>query len=271
MSVPASRLDFALLDDLAFAAQSSRLSSYRPPRPLAPAGLGPIVELWLLVSGGLFSPDILEWIPGNAAALLSALRSRRDEWISANGRIGVCRAVRSDPNADERSTGFQMAVKRAAAQTAGFSGQVPGLLLAGLVELESNVHEHSDAADTGIIAFRAAPGVFEFVVADAGIGVLRSLGKSKAFSGLRDHGEALHQALTEGVSRHGVNAGRGFGFRQVFVGLADLHGSLRFRSGDHAMTLDGISPNEKGSRISQKVPLQGFFAHVRAMLPQKAR
>ena len=130
-------------------------------------------------------------------------------------------------------------------------------------ELESNVHEHAEAPDSGVIAYRAEAGAFEFVVADRGIGVLESLRSSGEYEYLRDEGTALRAALTEGVSRHGRDVGRGLGFRPMFRGLVDLYGELRFRSGDHAMTMDGVGPDVATARIAQKARMPGFFASVR--------
>jgi hypothetical protein len=87
------------------------------------------------------------------------------------------------------------------------------------------------AANTGFVAFRAIPEAFEFVVADRDIGILNSLKTAAEYAHLTDHGHALRLALSEGCSRHGTAAGRGMGFRPLFIGLANLHAGLRFRSG----------------------------------------
>lgn len=41
--------------------------------------------------------------------------------------------------------------------------------------MRSNIYEHSGRPGTGLAAFRVGEGVFEFAVADSGIGVLESL------------------------------------------------------------------------------------------------
>ena len=135
-------------------------------------------------------------------------------------------------------------------------------------ELESNIHEHADASETGILAYRAEPGAFEFVVADRGIGILNSLRRNADFAVLPDEGKALEAALADGVSRYGSSSNRGYGFRPIFTGLMNLHGQLRFRSGDHAITMDGVSPELATSRLTQKAPLDGFFASVRCHAKQ---
>ena len=130
-------------------------------------------------------------------------------------------------------------------------------------ELENNIHEHADAPETGILAYRAEPGAFEFVVADRGIGVLRSLRRCPAYAAVLDEGKALSAALADGVSRHGPDSNHGHGFRPIFIGLMDLHGELRFRSGDHAVTMNGTSPTIATSKIAQKGAIDGFVGSVR--------
>ena len=117
-----------------------------------------------------------------------------------------------------------------------------GQLVAAMRELHDNIGEHAQAPQTGIVAFRAETGVFEFVVSDRGVGVLNSLRMCMEHAGLRDEGMAIQAALRDGVSRHGSHGRRGYGFRPIFIGLVNLYGELRFRSGDHAVTMDGTGP-----------------------------
>jgi hypothetical protein len=135
-------------------------------------------------------------------------------------------------------------------------------MAAAVQELEGNIQEHSGAVSTGVLAFCTTENVFEFVVADRGIGLLRSLSSSAAYPGLDDHGRALELALTDGVSRFN-DPRRGHGFRPIFQGLTDLHGYLRFRTGDGAIVMDGTAPTLATAQISQKPSLEGFFASVR--------
>ena len=134
-------------------------------------------------------------------------------------------------------------------------------MAAAILELAGNIEEHSGAVETGVIAFRATTGAFEFVVADQGIGVLRSLRGSPEFLTLDDHGRALELALTDGVSRFG-DPRRGHGFRPIFQGLTDLNGYLRFRSGDHAIIMDGTNQSLATAQLAQKPYLTGFLASV---------
>jgi hypothetical protein len=155
-----------------------------------------------------------------------------------------------------------MDAQRAARDVAGLPGSTPGQLVAAMEELENNIHEHSEAPDTGILAFRATPAVFEFVAADRGIGILRSLQRCSIFADLDDHGRAIQAAISDGTSRFGSDSRRGYGFRPIFLGLANLQGSLRFRSGDHALLIDGTSPDLKTAQLAQKPMLDGFLASV---------
>ncbi len=68
--------------------------------------------------------------------------------------------------------------------------------------------------------------------------------------------------LKDGVSRYGKDTSHGNGFRALFRGLANLNGELRFRSGDQAVTIDGINPRNIPATTSEKVPLIGFVASV---------
>jgi hypothetical protein len=84
---------------------------------------------------------------------------------------------------------------------------------------------------------------------------------------LTDHGEALDLALRDGVSRYGQAAHRGMGFSDLFRGLATINADLRFRSGDHALTIAGPSPDLKQRQLAQKPQLQGFLISVRCSAP----
>ena len=176
--------------------------------------------------------------------------------------MGVVRAVRRVPNGNERWTSFLMDAQRAARNITKLPGLTPGQLVASMEELENNIHEHCCAADTGLVAFFGRKSHFEFVVADLGVGVLNSLQSSAQHVNLADHGKALELALTDGVSRYGDNTQRGYGFRPIFVGLVNLQVSLRFRSGDHALTMDGSNPNLGSSQLAQKADIGGFFVSV---------
>jgi hypothetical protein len=141
------------------------------------------------------------------------------------------------------------------------------LLIAAMGELIGNVIDHSEAEESGVAVFSASAGVFEFVVADRGIGALQSLRQCPTYSGLGDEGAALAAMIEPGVSRYGPHQGHGNGFRPIFERLADMTGHLRFRSGDYALSLDGRFGDVIGRQLSQKPRLLGVFAAVVCCVP----
>jgi hypothetical protein len=264
-------LTFAAVDGLGFAAAAGRLEAAKQTERYAPASLGPLLELLYLAAGGrLPSAVVGGWLAENGAGLMiSALHDGRECWVNpGDRRIGFVRTIRSrQDDEDPLLTGFLMDAQRAAREVAGLPGTTPGQPVAAMQELENNIHEHSDAPDTGLLAFRATRGAFEFVAADRGIGILKSLQRYSTFAALHDHGNAIQAALSDGTSRFGSDGRRGHGFRPTFLGLANLQGSLRFRSGDHALLIDGTSPILATAQLAQKPPIDGFLASVRCEVP----
>lgn len=258
-------LTFTAVDELGFAAERGLLDPAQLGLRYRPQGLGPLLELTLLSDGGHLPPALIRTalVSNGAAEFIGALQSNREHWTSPeNQRTGLVRAARKGPNGDSLFTAFLMNAKRAAREIGCLSDTTAGQLVGAMEELENNIHEHSEAPETGVLAYRAVPGLFEFVAADGGIGVLNSLRRCGSFAGLMDHGDALQMALTDGTSRFGPNANRGHGFRPIFIGLLNLRGSLRFRSGDHALLMDGASPDLATSHLAQKPKMDGFFASV---------
>ena len=256
-------LDFKALDGLAFAASRGRLNG-RPLPVLTAREIGPVFELAQLSDDGLLpAPHAAAFLsPDGLGPMVRALESSVTSWISPESRMtGFLRTALSAPQEETNWTGFGLAAQKAAT-AAGFPRKIAAQFTAALGELHSNVYEHSEASDTGIVAFHAQSGRFELVASDRGIGVLESLRRGLDYANLTDHGEALQLTLTDGVSRFGANSDRGHGFRPLFVGLANLNGALRFRSGDHALLIDGRSPSLMTARPAQKPALRGFFVSV---------
>ncbi|WP_211099747.1 hypothetical protein [Azospirillum agricola] len=194
--------------------------------------------------------------------MVQALIDGKERWHCPESRLsGFLRTRALLPNDESEWTAFCLMAQQAAI-AAGFHRRVAAQLAAALGELHSNVYEHSNASDTGIVAFRSSPAQFEFVVSDLGIGVLNSLRSGTDYLSLNDHGEALRLTLTDGVSRFGANSDRGRGFRPLFIGLANLNGTLRFRSGDHALVIDGRTPSLMTARPVQRAAISGFLTSV---------
>ncbi len=257
-------LTFAALDGMAFAAGRGRLHEDAADTRYNVGPLGPFMELRQLSACGLLPrPDQATWLDlGGAASLEEALRVGRQQWIGGNtGTVGFFRTGKSWSEDDTPWVAFGLAAQKAAA-AGGFHRRIAAQFAAALVEMVSNIHEHSGASASGIAAFSAGRDEFEFVVADHGIGVLESLRNGPDYKSLADHGEALRLALTDGVSRYGKQAKRGNGFRPIFVGLANLSGTLRFRTGDHALIIEGQKIDVMSAKTAQKVSLKGFFISV---------
>lgn len=269
MATLAKQLSFRDVDGLAFASVRGKLDGAIPPAFYTPQQLGPFMELLHLSAGGRIH-RLENWFTVNSTTpLMEALRRAEDSWVSPKDHhLGYIRTLRS-ANIDSQLTSFLMKAKRASREISGLSANVSGQLVAAMAELENNIHEHANAPATGLLVYKAEPSVFEFVAVDRGVGILRSLRRHNAYANLTDEGKALEFALTDGISRHGSASNRGHGFRPIFTGLVNLYGEIRFRSGDHAIMMDGTNPELATAQISQKAPIDGFFASVSCQMGQK--
>lgn len=263
MSVTYKNLTFKEVDGLAYAAFNGRPFEKLPVN-FRPAGIGPLLELYQLRLGDKL-PEPRNWLLLNGfEGFINALEDGRKIWISpSDKRIGFIRSVRKEEQDEDQFTDFLLKVLQVGCKISGFSATISRQIVAAMKELESNIHEHAESPDTGILAYNAKPGELEFVVADQGIGVLRSLQSNEAYHHLSDEGRALEAALAEGVSRFGPNKGRGYGFNPILKGLVNFFGELRFRSGDHALAMDGTHSKLATAQISQKAPIDGFLASIK--------
>ena len=194
--------------------------------------------------------------------MMQALDNGKELWVCPRTHlVGFLRTSMSSLKDETIWTRFGLSAQQAATR-AGFPKRIAAQLVAAIGELHSNIYEHSEATGTGLVAYRACPGQFELAVSDSGVGVLESLRTGPDYAALQDHGEALRLTLTSGISRFGSKSHRGHGFRPLFVGLANLNGALRFRSGDHALLIEGRNPSLTTARPAQKPDLQGFCVSV---------
>ena len=264
----AKRLTFTEVDDLSLAAERGRLQGKPVTSVLVPAEIGPLIELAKLSANGPLPPiKTNPWIALDAySAFYNAIISGRDQWFCPNGRsLGFIRTTWDPFGDDTRWIAFKVRAQRAAVGD-GFSRNTAVKVVAAIEELQNNIYEHSKAPRTGLIAFQATQGKFEFVVSDRGIGILASLKSCPDYACLRDHSEALQCALQNGNSRFGIAAGRGTGFNQLFIGLANLQGSLRFHAGNHILTIDGRNPTLMTAKLAQKPHIKGFVASISCSL-----
>lgn len=148
MSRPAQPLTFAAVDGLGFAAARGLLRAAQDSAPYCPTSLGPLFELLHLANcGRLPLPSGGTWLADNGAApMIAALKENREFWVNpSERRMGFSRAICGGPDGDARLTGFFMDAKRAASNTAKLPGSAPAQLVAAMAEMESNIHEHSEA------------------------------------------------------------------------------------------------------------------------------
>src|SRR5262249_30668942 len=136
------------------------------------------------------------WLNGDALKeFRQLLTGPTNSWFDNARDIGFQRTVYNPENEDHTATrtGFLVAAERAA-QRGGFSKPVAQSLTAAIREMENNIYEHSRLSDSGVVAFQADRGIFEFVIADCGVGVLATLQEGPEYAALNDHGMALQEA-----------------------------------------------------------------------------
>lgn len=260
-------LNFDFLDDLMIARVRKGVdcSPY-----LSDANVGRIGPLLELLIQNRSKPNGFDALP--SVMEVTALRQALDKHAPASGvhlqsRQGEVSAgfvVSSrDPTADDQAPWYSFCLKaQQAAERGGIKKPIARGLIGAIREIEENIHKHSGRAHDGVVGYRATDREFEFLIGDSGIGTLASLRQNHKYAELTDAGRSLELALTDGVSRLGDDIGHGVGFRELFVGLANLDGELRFRSGDHALTIDGTAPSLLERRLLQKTELQGFVASI---------
>jgi len=155
-----------------------------------------------------------------------------------------------------------------AGREAGLAKGFTAGLTRAIQEMVSNVFEHCEHSETSLVGYKWKPSEAEFIVADSGIGVLESLRSNPHYDFLRDSGRALDVALRDGESRFGKDMGRGFGFRDLLYNIASRRCYLRFRSGDHCLTIDGTG--QYITKIIKQCPnLRGFLISIVAFSPLK--
>ena len=257
-------LTFAALDGIAFAAARGRLGSL----PEYAAGdLGPLIEMVQLARSGLLPPpSSAPWLRLNGTeTVLRAAAGGSERWASPHGSGSGflrCDVMQNEPM---RWTSFKLEAHKAAL-AAGFPSQAVGRLMGAMGEIADNVLEHSESASTGFVVFAGGPRSFEFAVADDGIGALASLRSNPEYAYLADEGDALQCALTDGESRFGKAAQRGTGFSTLFKSLVNMNATLRFRSGDHALGMQGKSPTLVNAHVARKPRASGFMVSVRCAI-----
>jgi hypothetical protein len=118
---------------------------------------------------------------------------------------------------------------------------------------------HAKCSDGILAGYRLKTDSVLFSVADTGRGVLGSLKTNPHYSNLIHHVDALREALKFGVSCTDTG---GTGFYQVFKALTGQHGTIRFRTGNACITMDGRNFQEDLGNITYPETMQGFQVTV---------
>ena len=260
-----SELCFDFLDDLALASERGRVNPYSHLKVRHTSRIGPLLELVSLARAGVLPLNALSNCKVKEAlsrAFLPNLLGKGAYVKTGNFKIGFI-VTNRDPNVGEQAQWIAFCRRAQEAAEMSLPKPIAQGLIGAMREIEENIHIHSERAHDGIVGFRGTPGEFEFTIVDSGVGVLESLRSSPEYQHLNDSGIAIKTAITDGESslRH-LELGRGYGFRDLFVGLANLNSNLRFRSGNHALTIDGATPTVITSRLSQKVEITGFLVNI---------
>lgn len=267
MPEPVAIFDFPLLDDLLLLPSPEVRKALSSAGPLRVVGIGPLVEYALHRRSGMASyPPVHEIVP-------SSVGERVNRTASGNGRFDLTNTSLEAlpfefaplPDGTEVSGLMWRAFKNRlanAAVNAGFDKLTAKGLAGAFGELQDNARDHSDRPRTVITGYRWSTAEFEMIVGDAGIGVLASLRSHPDYQHVTEHGEALKTALSSGETRYGRGSGHGAGFDTVFRNIAGLQGSLRFRSGDNSLELDGVSARSIDSNLRQRQFFQGFAVSI---------
>jgi hypothetical protein len=158
-------LTFAHVDDLAFAA-GRNISGGEAQAVLAAADIGPLIELSLLAAAGQHS---IASIPPLAQIERLIARSPVYQPVALSPGASLLRTPSSIPVDLAPWTAFGLAAQRAA-ESVGFPHQTAAQLVGAIKEMHDNIFDHSENPTSGMVAYRATPRRFEFVVADRGIG-----------------------------------------------------------------------------------------------------
>lgn len=259
-----TRAEFSVTDDLLSEATHSRLPTHGAIAVEKSGRIGPVVELTF---GSIQFADQYQSVSVNGAfssRLRTALETGQPFGSGLNDCAGAFPLGENNPITTDESAWDQWTLHAEnIAKKRGLNAHLIASLLGAMVELQDNVYEHSNAPRTGLVAYAVTATSFEFVVADRGIGVLRTLRQNPVYAGLPDAGAALKEMVKEGVSRFPLEAGRGQGFSQLFRALVGHKAELRFRSGDHALTMIPTSDGINGATaLAQVAQLEGLAISV---------
>lgn len=255
----ALQAQFSVVDDLLTEAAHGRLRSYGSMRIENSGRIGPIIELLAAAQQFASEYEAVSFAGSFAPKLREAWATGQPFGGAFSDQAGAFPLPLVNPVETGDPVWAQWLLHAEnAAKYRGFPGGLVASLVGALGEMQDNVYEHSGAAQTGLVAYAVTDRTFEFVVADRGMGVLETLRQNPDYAQLPDAGAALTEAIRPGVSRFPASSGRGQGFIQLCKSMVTDRVELRFRSGDHALTLCPTNDPLNGhQRLSHTSALAG--------------
>ena len=253
-------LTFDLLDNIAELTPTELAGLLRNPV----SGIGPLVEL-VYRAGRLLPALSVQDACTEARLLLRQLSNQEKRPASTTSftplpvEFSAIPGTKSEFNEVAWST-FCTRMQKAG-ERAGVDRRLAQALAGSLDEMASNALEHSGNITNSIAGYRWRPGDFEYIVSDSGIGVLSSLRTNIEYKWISDSGRALEVAIKDGESRYGKGTGRGMGFHDLTINIARRGSCLRFRTGDHALIIDGTDGIIR-EELRQTGNFDGFLVSV---------
>jgi len=161
--------------------------------------------------------------------------------------------------------------RRSLAQS-GFGLRFPYALSQALTEMTENVVRHSSMNDNisapGLVGFHVVRNEMNYVVADLGRGVLKSLRENNKWAHLNTEADALVAAAKRGATRLAQHS-EGDGFRLAFQAFLDRQGVIAMRSGDGLARVHG-NANGREAELSNTAHVPGLRVSARCNLNGEA-
>lgn len=254
------RAQFSVVDDILSEAIHGRLPSCGPLNIEKSGRIGPLVELLSAAIQFPLEYNSVLFSSGFAMRLRRAWKTGVPFGGGVGDLVGAYPLQRDNPvvTYDPRWEQWLLHVENVAKDN-GVAAPLIASFIGALQEMQDNVYEHSGHAHTGLIAYAVKDRFFEFVVSDRGLGVLETLRKNPSHAHLPNAGAAMVEAIKPGISRFPSEMGRGQGYVQLYRAMVSHGAELRFRSGDHALTLrPTVDPLNGEQLLSQKSTLTGL-------------
>lgn len=261
-------LDFDFLDDvLSLSDEEIEKVLHRVEAPR----IGPVVSL--VYGRFLAKPSLFDGLGDNPILrnLLDLQRqSDNKPYLSSNYRsFEFFKIPRTEDEVEDNSWASFLLRAQRAAERSGIEKSLAQSLISTLQEMVDNAIIHSQHPESGLAGYQWSEKSFEYVVADAGIGVFASLQQSSRYASIENSSEALSTALRNGETSKPT--GYGTGFNGLILNIAKKNSSLRFHTGDASITIDGISRYDEVlslNPIARPAPaVQGFLISVLCETP----